>query len=71
MRLTLIKIVVIFGIILLATLLGIAINGGKSNSRTPIIILVGAMAAIGAVWKYKPDKEEETSADKQELDKNS
>lgn len=71
MRTTLIKIIVIIGIILVATLISMAMNGGNSNSKAPIFVVVGSIAAIGAVWKYKPDTKKETTADNQELDKRS
>ncbi len=68
---TSIKIIVIIGILIVSSLIGMAINGGKSNSRAPMFVVVGAIAAIGAVWKYNPDAKKDASADKQELDKKS
>lgn len=71
MRITVIKFIVIVGILFAATLFSVAINGGNSNSKAPLFVVVGVVAAIGAVSKYKPESSKDSSADKQELDKNS
>ena len=71
MRTTAIKIIVIVGILLVTSLISVAMNGGRSNGRAPIFVIAGAIAAISAVWKYKPKSEREASDDNHELDKKS
>lgn len=66
---TSLKVIVIAGIIILTSLIGIALNGGNGNNKAPIFVLAGAIAAIRAVWKYKPTEEKDTSVDLQQLDK--
>jgi hypothetical protein len=42
----------------------------QSNSKMPMFVTIGIMAACAAVWKYKPEaKKENNSSDSQELDK--
>ncbi len=71
------KLFVIVGIIIVAIIL-FGLNMGlreSSGHKTPgplgIVIVVGVIAAIGAVSKYKPDEEkkEDVTADSQTLDK--
>lgn len=64
------KIIVIIGIVILCSLIGVAMNGGNGNNKAPIFVVAGALAAIRAVWKYKPaDETKETNVENQQLDK--
>lgn len=72
MRLKIIKFIAIFFIWAIPiTLMALMQLDSSSNSKVPIFITMGILAATAAVWKYKPDIKKETSADKQELDKRS
>lgn len=67
---TSLKIIVIIGIVILCSLIGVVMNGGNGNSRAPIFVVIGALAAIRAVWKYDPKQDKkETDIDNQQLDK--
>ena len=66
---TTLKIIVTVGILLVCTLITMAMNGGEGNSKAPMFLVMGAVAGIGAVWKYKPEPKKDTTSDKQELDK--
>lgn len=65
---TAIKIIITIVILVIGTLLSAALNGGDASSRAPLFILIGVVAGVTAVWKYKPEKQS-SSTDKQELDK--
>jgi hypothetical protein len=67
---TTIKILVTIGILLACSLLTMAMNGGQGNSKAPMFLVLGAVAGITAVWKYKPEqKKDSNSSDSKELDK--
>jgi len=67
---TIIKILVTIGILLACTLLTMALNGGEGNSKAPMFLVLGALAGITAVWKYKPEnKKDNNLSDSKELDK--
>lgn len=67
---TTIKIFVTIGILLVCSLLTMAMNGGEGNSKAPMFLVLGAVAGITAVWKYKPEqKKDSNSSDSKELDK--
>ena len=66
---TTLKIFVTIGILLFGTLIKIAMNGSDGNSRAPMFLVMGVVAGIGAIWKYKPEPKKDTTSDKQELDK--
>jgi uncharacterized membrane protein len=67
---TTIKILVTIGILLACSLLTMAMNGGESSSKAPMFLVLGAVAGITAVWKYKPEpKKDNSSSDSKELDK--
>ena len=67
---TTIKIFVTIGILLACSLLTMAMNGGEGNSKAPMFLVLGAVAGITAVWKYKPEqKKDSNSSDSKELDK--
>lgn len=67
---TTIKILVTIGILLACSLLTMAMNGGEGNSKAPMFLVLGAVAGITAVWKYKPEqKKDSNSSDSKELDK--
>lgn len=65
------KIILSFSIILVCSLITIAINSGEGSSKAPIFLVMGAVGAIGAVWKYKPEQKSDSTLDKQQLDKTS
>lgn len=71
-RLTIIKVIVILLIwivpIILMALISMNSNS-NSNSTVPFFIVIGILAGSAAVWKYKPEPKNDTTSDKQELDK--
>ena len=69
-----ILIIVVFFIgALLITVIGQATGHTKGGGPIGIIIMFGIIAAIRAIWKYKPESEQknDTTADNQSLDKES
>ncbi|MBK6450339.1 MAG: hypothetical protein KBF92_00810 [Bacteroidia bacterium] len=74
---TLLKIILIIGVFMVVGFFQLLLKGGdstKSGAGGPIgiVLLFGAFAAVGAIWKYKrkDEKESTKSSDTQELDKN-
>ena len=71
------KVILIIGIFFVFGLISVALKGGENRpgvgGPVGIILLIGVIAAIRAIWKYKPESEQkkETSADNQSLDKHS
>lgn len=72
---TLTKIVLIVIIFLLFGLITVVLKGGENRpgvgGPVGIILMFGVIAAIRAIWKYNPEKEQAktTEADNQTLDK--
>lgn len=71
MRIKVIKVIVIFFLVMIPiTFFALIKNENQSNSKMPMFVTIGIMAACAAVWKYKPEeKKENNSSDSQELDK--
>jgi cbb3-type cytochrome oxidase subunit 3 len=71
MRTKIIKIIVIFFLVMIPiTFFAFMKDENQANSKMPMFITIGIMAACGAVWKYQPEeKKENNSSDNQELDK--
>ncbi len=69
------KIILIIVMFLIFGIITVALKGGENRPGVGgpigIILMFGFIAAIRAIWKYKPEAEnkEESSADKQTLDK--
>jgi len=63
-----IKIIITIVIIMIGTVISVALSGSNSNSKAPLFLIIGMVAGITAVWKYK-SKKPTSSTDKQELDK--
>lgn len=72
---TLTKIVLIVVIFMVFGLITVALKGGENRpgvgGPVGLILMFGVIAAIRAIWKYNPEKEQNknTSADNQTLDK--
>jgi hypothetical protein len=72
---TLTKIVLIVVIFMVFGLITVALKGGQNRPGVggPIglILMFGVLAAIRAIWKYNPEKDQNktTTADSQTLDK--
>lgn len=65
------KIVLIIGLFLILGFFQVLLKGGNgSGSGGPIgiILLVGVFAAVGAIWKYKPNTDSQKN-DTKDLDK--
>lgn len=71
MRIKIIKLIVIFFLVMIPIIFFALIKSeNQSNSKMPMFVTIGIMAACAAVWKYKPeDKKDNTSSDNQQLDK--
>lgn len=71
---TVTKLLVSIGIFLIGglfiTLIGEATGRTKGGGPIGIVIMFGIIAAIRAVWKYKPEDESKTNVDEQKLNKN-
>jgi hypothetical protein len=69
------KIVLIVVIFMVFGLITVALKGGENRpgvgGPVGIILMFGVLAAIRAIWKYNPEKEQSkgTTADNQTLDK--
>lgn len=70
MKIILIIVVFFIGAILISVI-GQATGHTKGGGPIGIIIMFGIIAAIRAIWKYKPesDNKKDTTADNQNLDK--
>jgi len=67
----LMKIVLIIGLVMILGFFQLLLKGGNgSGSGGPIgiILIVGALAAVSAIWKYNPDKNNQKN-DTTDLDK--
>ena len=69
------KVILIIAVFLMSGLIITLIKGATGNQTGTgpfgFIIIIGMVAAIRAIWKYKPESEQkkDTSADNQTLDK--
>lgn len=72
MKIILIIVVFLIGAVLI-TVIGQATGHTKGGGPIGIVIMFGIIAAIRAIWKYKPESEQkkDTTADNQSLDKRS
>lgn len=72
MKIILIVVVFLIGAVLI-TVIGQATGHTKGGGPIGIVIMFGIIAAIRAIWKYKPESEQkkDTTADNQSLDKRS
>lgn len=70
MKIILIIVVILFGLILI-NVIGQATGHKYGGGPIGTIITLGLFAAVMAIWKYQPKKEQDqdTSADKKTLDK--
>ena len=69
------KVVLIVGIFMVFGLITVALKGGDNRPGVGgpigIVLMFGMIAAVRAIWKYKPEKDskKDTTADNQSLDK--
>ena len=55
MRVKVIKAIVIFFLVMIPiTFFALIKTENQSNSKMPMFVTIGIMAACAAVWKYKP-----------------
>lgn len=72
MKIILIVVVFLIGAILISVI-GQSTGHTKGGGPIGIVIMFGVIAAIRAIWKYKPESEQkkDITADNQSLDKHS
>ena len=72
MKIILIIVVFLIGAVVI-TVIGQATGHTKGGGPIGIVIMFGLIAAMRAIWKYKPESQQQksTAADNQSLDKRS
>ena len=68
------KVIMIVGVFLIGglfiTLIGEATGHSKGGGPIGIVIMFGIIAAVRAIWKYKPENDnQDITSDKENLDK--